>query len=81
MFCMGKSEIRQFTLILSNYFQFLVIVFTEGTTKLNDFGYFDVCRGVKFMPKLEDLKLDFAHTRILKLYENLKIQLKFCKGV
>ena len=33
------------------------------------------------MPKLEDVKLNLANTKRLKLKEKLKIQLKFCKGV
>ena len=68
---MGVSEIRKFTLNLSNYFPLLVMV-RIGETQIDDKGYYDICRGVSRMPKLEDVKLHFAHTKILKIKELLK---------
>ena len=72
MLCMGISKIKKFTLNLSNYFQFLVMV-CIGETQLDDKGYFKVCRGISSMPKLEAVKLNLAHTKKLKLKEKLKI--------
>ena len=72
MLCMEVSEIRKFTLNLSNYFTLLVMVCIDET-QIDDKGYYDICRGVSIMPKLEDVKLHFAHTKRLKLYEKIKI--------
>ena len=71
MLCMEVSEIRIFTLNLSNYFPLLIMV-CIGETQLDDMGYFDLCNGVSVMPKLEDVKLNFAHIKKLKLKELLK---------
>ena len=71
MLCMEVSEIRIFTLNLSNYFLLLVMICIGGT-ELDDMGYYDVVNGVSSMPKLEDVKLHFGHTKRLKLKEALK---------
>ena len=43
-----------------------------GKTQLDDMGYYDVAKGISSMPKLEDVKLNFAHTKKVKLKELLK---------
>ena len=72
MLCMEVSEIRKFTLNLSNYCQVVVLIVCVGETRLDDMGYYDLSRGVSSMPKLEDVKVNFAHTKRLKLKELLK---------
>ena len=71
MLCMEASEVRKFTLILSNYYLFSEII-CIGETQLDDMGYYDISRGISCMPKLEDVKVNFAHTKRLRLKELLK---------
>ena len=69
---MEASEIRKFTLNLSNYYLFSEII-CIGETQVDDMGYHDLARGISCMSKLEDVKVNFAHTKRLRLKDQLKI--------
>ena len=65
---------------LSNHFRIIFAIFT-GNTNIDDIGFYHICNAVEVMPKLIAVKLNLADTKRLKLHPQIKVHLKFPKGI